>query len=153
MGGYGSGGHNKKKGIVENYGRIDSFAGDQAPEYIKLETVPSGISISKYYLCPICGKRARYLYDIKDHYYFVCRECLGVNYSSQSLPADEKAAIGAKRALESIGIDTSGMTPWDIMHYPLEDIGRKGTKKYDDAITKYYKCKEAWYECMAAARE
>lgn len=148
MGGYGSGGHNKKKGLVERFVRIDSFVDTKIPRYIRTETVRAGIRTSVYYLCPVCGKRVRYLYDIKDHYYFACRNCLNVNYSSQSLPRDERAAIGARQALESIGIDTSDMTPWDVMHYPYSEIIREANGKHDKDIEKYDRNRDIWYDCM-----
>jgi len=49
---------------------------------LELTFVPSGFGGSRaFWLCPCCGKRARYLY-FKDRG-FVCRECAKLNYRSQ----------------------------------------------------------------------
>lgn len=149
MGGYGSGGHNRKKRLVEEFNRIDSFVDVDIPEYIKTDVVCAGIRVSPYYRCPICQRRVRYLYDIKDGYYYACRKCLELNYSVQSLPRDEKAVIQAAKALQNIGIDTTGMSPWDIMHISFEDVKKMAGRKGQKDIDRYRNARNIWYECMA----
>lgn len=129
------------KRTIEDFRRIDSFMGDEAPSYIFTETIQTGIKKSEYYKCPVCGRRARYLYDLKDALYYACRVCLGADYNTQRMTRDEKATAGARKALERMGVDTDGMSPWDIMHYPVENIEKE--------LDKYYKCRGKWYDSMA----
>lgn len=152
MGGYGSGGHNRKKKLVEGYKRIDSFEYEEMilPMYIKTELVQAGIRTSRYFLCPECDKRVRYLYltpGKENTTRFVCRQCLNVNYSSQSLPKDEQAVHSAVKALQNIGMDISGMSPWDIMHIPDTVIIEQARKtNHVPDYVKYVKSRRKWYE-------
>lgn len=156
MGGYGSGGHNRKKKLVESYPRIDSFNCENTIllGYLVTELIQAGIRTSRYFLCPKCGKRVRYLYltsgadsGYKNTARVVCRQCLNVNYSSQSLPRDEQAVHAAVKALENIGIDISSMSPWAIMHIP-DSVIKKQAKKTNHVqdYARYVKSRQKWYD-------
>lgn len=54
---------------------------------LELTRVPSGFGGSRaFWLCPICGRRARYLYFKGRR--FVCRGCANLNYRSQQRTRD-----------------------------------------------------------------
>lgn len=42
---------------------------------------PDNRTYRMYFMCPVCGKRARYIYRKNESY--SCRECAGLNYESQ----------------------------------------------------------------------
>ena len=127
MGGYGSGGHNRTHGTVENYGRIDSFEllrqinEAENPHEIfdpvfcgsnrfRLHWVEGvdGCQSRLYFGCPQCRRRVRYLYDRGGSY--VCRHCLGGNYESQQMRRGTIEDI--RRQMRKIVEDQLGYTWW-----------------------------------------
>jgi len=96
MGGYGSGGLNKRKNCISHYDFADSFFrndkdskdfdilynGEVVGEIIFSE-VPNnfGGRPRKYFICPCCGGRYRFLYWCWDK--LICRKCGNLNYPTQ----------------------------------------------------------------------
>lgn len=106
MGGYGSGGKNKRKRGITEYARADSYD----PESWTLvnaetETVKAGVYEAVFFKCPACGKRVRYLYDNKKMS-FVCRTCLNVNYPCQQLRRHRWAVVKVLKILKKLDVDT-----------------------------------------------
>lgn len=59
-----------------------SYPGSRWRDTLELARVRSGYGGSRaFWLCPICGRRARFLYFKRQG--FVCRECARLNYRSQ----------------------------------------------------------------------
>lgn len=54
-----------------------------------------------YFICPYCGKTARYIYMHKKH--FKCRKCANLNYNSQQITKGED--IHARRMLKILRND------------------------------------------------
>lgn len=76
---------------------------------LELARVRSGFGGSRaFWLCPICGRRARFLY-FKDRR-FVCRECAKLNYQSQQRTRDSinHYRDGLKLARERLGWEPPG---------------------------------------------
>lgn len=81
-----------------------SYSGSRWRDTLELARVRSGFGGSRaFWLCPICGKRARFLY-FKDRR-FVCRECAKLNYRSQQRTRDSinHYRDGLKLARERLG--------------------------------------------------
>ena len=68
---------------LEGLGIVElSYPESQWRTTLELTSVPSGFGGKRtFWLCPCCGRRARYLY-FKDRG-FVCRDCAKLNYRSQ----------------------------------------------------------------------
>lgn len=81
-----------------------SYPGSQWRDTLELSRVRSGFGGSRaFWLCPICGRRVRFLY-FKDRR-FVCRECAKLNYRSQQRTRDSinHYRDGLKLARERLG--------------------------------------------------
>lgn len=64
-----------------------SYQGSRWRDALELARVRSGFGGSRaFWLCPICGRRARYLYFKGRR--FVCRGCANLNYRSQQRTRD-----------------------------------------------------------------
>lgn len=73
----------------ERYGqRVElSYPGSRWRDALELTRVRSGFGGSRaFWLCPFCGRRARFLY-FKERG-FACRECVGLNYHTQQRTRD-----------------------------------------------------------------
>lgn len=90
-----------------------SYSGSRWRVTLELSRVRSGFGGSRaFWLCPICGRRARFLY-FKDPG-FVCRECAKLNYQSQQRTRDSinHYRDGLKLARERLGWEPPGyITP------------------------------------------
>ncbi len=149
MGGYGSGGSNRKKSYIEQFRRIDSYS-DVLNRFGNKKN-QSGAAERKYYSCPVCHRRVRYLYEYKQNQY-ACRMCLNCNYRSQQMGRDDLAIERAKKILLELGVEIQDMTPWDFMQ--LNRIDKpKGmeTEKYEILFDAYCKQQKIWYGYLMKA--
>lgn len=93
-----------------------SYPGSRWRVILELSRVWSGFGGSRaFWLCPICGRRARFLY-FKD-LGFVCRECAKLNYRSQQRTRDSinHYRDGLKLARDKLGWEPPGDTcPMDF---------------------------------------
>lgn len=93
-----------------------SYPGSRWRDTLELVHVRSGFGGSRaFWLCPICGRRVRYLY-FKD-WRFVCRECARLNYRSQQRTWDSinHYRDGLKLAREKLGWEPPGwIVPMDF---------------------------------------
>lgn len=93
-----------------------SYPGNQWRDTLELIRVRSGFGGSRaFWLCPICGRRVRYLY-FKD-WRFVCRGCAALNYRSQQRTRDSinHYRDGLKLAREKLGWEPPGwVVPMDF---------------------------------------
>lgn len=99
--------------FLEDGREIVELSKGQWSTTLELTRTPSGFGGScAYWLCPRCGKRARYLY-FKDRG-FQCRECARLNYHCQQRTKDSTnyAWDGLKLARERLG----WVPPFDV--YP-----------------------------------
>lgn len=86
-----------------------SYSGSRWRVTLELARVRSGFGGSRaFWLCPICGRRARFLY-FKDQG-FVCRECAKLNYRSQQRTRDSVNHYrdGLKLARDKLGWEPPG---------------------------------------------
>lgn len=93
-----------------------SYPGSRWRDTLELSRVRSGFGGSRaFWLCPICGQRAQFLY-FKD-LGFVCRECAKLNYRSQQRTRDSinHYRDGLKLARERLGWEPPGyIVPMDF---------------------------------------
>ena len=59
-----------------------------------------GISRERYFHCPYCGRRVRYLYDCHKHY--ACRKCAKLNYSCQQKSGMDEIRLKMERIAERL---------------------------------------------------
>ena len=89
-----------------------SYRGSRWLDVLELSRVRSGFGKSRaFWLCPRCGRRARYLYFKSPG--FVCRECAKLNYQSQQRTRDSLNHYrdGLKLAREKFGWEPPGYIP------------------------------------------
>lgn len=95
-----------------------SYPGSRWRDTLELARVRSGFGGSRaFWLCPICGRRARFLY-FKGRG-FVCRECVKLNYRSQQRTRDSINYYrdGLKLARERLGWEPPEyICPMDFPH-------------------------------------
>lgn len=139
MGGWGSGGHNRTHGTVEDHERLDSFElrpwlnDAEEPHEIcdpvfygshrfALHWVDGvdGSPSRLYFGCPRCKRRVRYLYRRGGSY--VCRRCLGANYASQQ--ATKGSIEEVRRRMRDLVENDLGYTWWkrDHPNAGIEDL-------------------------------
>jgi len=147
MGGCGSGGHNKIKGDITEYVRVDSFIAEhrkiaRAPS----ESVRAGVYDAVYFRCPVCSRRVRYLY-MQSRLQFVCRDCARVNYPCQQLPRYRWAVVKAIRILQQLDVDTDNFdNVLDLMSFEPEWPAYKMSQR-----TFFLKSMQLFkYQCMYA---
>lgn len=93
-----------------------SYPGSRWRDTLELARVRSGFGGSRvFWLCPICDRRARFLY-FKDRR-FVCRGCAALNYRSQQRTRDSinHYRDGLKLARDKLGWEPPGwVVPMDF---------------------------------------
>lgn len=153
MGGYGSGGKNKSKGDITEYVRADSYDSEvRALVNAETETVKSGVYEAVFFKCPVCGKRARYLYDNKKGE-FICRICLNVNYPCQQLPRHRWAVVKVLKILKKLDVDTENFnSQLELMNFEPEQPDYKMSEnrffKYQMQLLKY---RLMWHDCVCGS--
>ena len=104
--------------FLEDGREIVELSKGQWSTTLELTRTPSGFGGScAFWLCPICGQRARFLY-FKD-LGFVCRECAKLNYRSQQRTRDSinHYRDGLKLARERLDWEPPGyICPMDFPH-------------------------------------
>ncbi len=112
---------------------------------LELTRIPSGFGGSRaFWLCPRCGRRARYLY-FKDRS-FVCRECAKLNYRSQQRTRDY-VQDGMKLAREKLHWEPPGwFTPLDFLEVtpPCPRYMHQAT--YQRHLAKFKRYQEKYYQ-------
>lgn len=95
-----------------------SYPGSRWRDTLELFRVRSGFGGSRaFWLCPICGRRARFLYFKGRR--FICRGCAKLNYQSQQRTQNSinHYREGLKLAREKLGWEPPGYTvPADFPH-------------------------------------
>lgn len=147
MGGYGSGGSNKKKRAIEQFQRIDSYNKNIA---LKLQSIviekDTGVTNRKYFVCPKCKKPVRYLYAVAK--YLVCRNCIGANYAVQQMSRDELAIERARKIFDKLKVDISDMCPMDFMQYRgIEKPKGMESTEYCKLMKELWKQQDIWLDC------
>lgn len=148
MGGRGSGGHNKKKENIEEYPCIDSFdLRAFYPSAIKKVETRAGVCRATYFVCPVCAKRVRFLYECSPWQY-KCRTCIPANYSCQQMPRYQWAATKIMRILSELDVDTENFENMlEIIKFeperPAYKMSEEEFERYRDELFKW-KC--VWHE-------
>ena len=148
MGGYGSGGTNKKKPCINQFNRIDSYSvseGDYSDYTVcKIKT---GASERRFFKCPLCRRMVRYLYQSQYNTY-ICRHCIGGNYQLQQMGSCDIAIERAKDILQKLQVDVSDMTPWDFMQlHSIDKPDNMDSDEYVNLIRKLWKQQDIWLDC------
>lgn len=110
-----------------------SYPGSRWRDTLELARMQSGFGGSRaFWLCPICGRRARFLY-FKGRG-FVCRGCAALNYRSQQRTRDSinHYQDGLKLARDKLGWEAPfPVTPMDFLHIvPGRPKGMHGRTYY-----------------------
>lgn len=149
MGGYGSGGSNRKKNTIERFKKVDSYDNHVAEllSSIVIEK-SSGATVRRYFVCPACHKTVRYLYIVGKR--LVCRRCAGANYAIQQMSRDDLAVERAKKIFAKLQVDISDMCPMDFMQYRSEIKRPKGMnpEEYCKLIRKLREQQKIWLDCL-----
>lgn len=141
MGGYGSGGHNKKNDDITEVLRIDSYnEHDRRISGGAMQEVQAGIYKTVYFICSECGRRVRYLYERNER--FLCRKCSHLSYPCQYLPTYKYAMRKILEILLILDVDIDNFEhPLDVLRFEPEIPDYKMTEdeffKYDMELFKY----------------
>ena len=129
MGGYGSGGHNKRNEDITEVVRIDSYKEhDRAMGVTDTQKVCAGFHEAIYFICPKCGRRARYLYERNER--FLCRRCSHLSYPCQYLPVYNYAMTKIFEILLILDVDIDNFThPLQILEFEPEIPDYKMTEQ------------------------
>lgn len=109
---------------------------------IEVSEVKNGVTVQRYWLCPKCGERTRYLYPSKKR--FECRKCCGLNYPSSQKTHDclDFFEKGVKYMQDHLSYEFKG-APIDFIHFtPPRPAGmhKKTYEKHLRAVQRY-ECK------------
>lgn len=82
---------------VQNEGEVIVSVGDSVEQRIRIVCTPSNIKgLMSLFVCPACGHKTRKLFltDNKDS--FLCRQCCGIKYRTQTDPKIKKTPYQRK---------------------------------------------------------
>lgn len=165
----GSGGHNRYKGTVESYHRLDSY---EVAKKLPKGNKPRGLKLDGrevlfsydpanyggyrvYFLCPVCGKRVRFLYLTE--YGFICRAHLNANYNRQQMGHWDKLVYDMHEAIRPLGEHYTKLSPHDLEMLSICSIPRPKYMReatYRKHILKFVRAKNRCIgDFMATARE
>ena len=89
----------------KNEGEIIIGVGDSGEQRVRITSMPSNLKGSiSLFICPVCGKKTRKLFLNDDMSFFMCRQCCGIKYSTQTdyrlrkTPYQKKVAMGKEPA-------------------------------------------------------
>lgn len=149
MGGYGSGGSNRKKSTIEHFRKVDSYD-NRVEGLLNSITIekPSGATVRRYFECPGCHKTVRYLYIVGKR--LICRNCAGANYEIQQMSRDDLAVERAKKIFAKLQFDISNMCPMDFMQYRSEIKRPDGmdSDEYCKLVRKLWEQQDIWLDCL-----
>lgn len=130
------GGHNKEKGMIERFPKVDSyklrkcfsaceyagqegamFKADWIPkeheQYIRFIYDPANYGGYRvYFLCPVCRLKVRYLYYTEQG--FMCRRHLNANYARQQMGTWDRLVYDMYEAVRPLGEHYTKMSPYDL---------------------------------------
>lgn len=112
---------------------------------LELERVPCGFGGSRaFWVCPRCGRRARYLY-FKDRG-FLSRECAKLNYRRQQRPRDY-VRDGLKLAREKLHWDPPAwVTPLDFLSLTPPCPPRMRQSTYQRHLARFRRYQEKYQQ-------
>jgi hypothetical protein len=66
-------------------GEVIVGVGDSGEQRIKIICIPSNLKgLINFFICPVCGNKTRKLFMTYDKDSFLCRQCCGIKYRTQT---------------------------------------------------------------------
>jgi hypothetical protein len=173
MGGYLSGGWNKTHGSTASTARLDSFELrdkllNKKHGYLKINTASSDIAAEHvfwtqvnnnfdtsgnkpriYFVCPACGRRARFMYYKPTWGRLLCRECGRLHYPIQQVAKGtmrhEEQMRTALRMLKYVEAETlSPIDLYDLYQIPRPRYMHKSI--YQKHMSKFHVARIKWHK-------
>ncbi|MDD6070102.1 MAG: hypothetical protein PUC12_04710 [Clostridiales bacterium] len=147
------GGHNRKKGCIEQYIRYDAFSEiDVIVSGENVRTVEVGCMTQKRFSCPICKCNVRYLYETEPGA-LCCRKCANVNYPVQQWSKLEYAKYKMMQILNRLDVDTWNFDNWfEVLKFRPVKPGNISDSEFLLMDMELLKWQAAFSECITGKK-